>query len=71
MVGEEHTADPPLSVTYSYVVSRDLMRLLLVAAINEWNILAHDMQNAYLTAKYREKYIPLQDLSLDLKKDHV
>ena len=55
LVGGGHTTDPPSSLTYSSVVSRDSVRiLLLVAALNDLNILACDIQNAYLTAKCRE-----------------
>ena len=52
LVGGGHTVDPLSSLTYSSVVSRDSVRiLLLVAAINVLNILACDIQNAYLIAK--------------------
>jgi Reverse transcriptase (RNA-dependent DNA polymerase) len=44
------------SVTYSSVVSRDSVRImLLVAALNELNIRAADVQNAFLTAPNLEK----------------
>ena len=40
---------------YSYVVSRDSFRIALtIVALNGLYILACDIQNAYLTAKFRE-----------------
>ena len=51
-----HKTDPPTSTTYSTVVSRDSIRIiLLVAALNELELLAGDIKNAYLTAPNREK----------------
>ena len=51
-----HKTDAPTSVTYSTVVSRDSVRLiLLIATLNELDILSGDIQNAYLTAPNREK----------------
>ena len=51
-----HLTDPPSSMTYSSVVSRDSVRLaFLVAALNDLNILAGDIQNAYLHAPTKEK----------------
>ena len=56
LVAGGHTTDQPSSLTYSSVVSRDSVRiLLLIAALNDLNVLACDIQNAYLTAKCREK----------------
>jgi len=52
-----HLAEPlPSSITYSTVVARDSIRILLViAALNDLDILATDLQNAYLSAKPRER----------------
>lgn len=51
-----HTTEVPSSLTYSSVVSRESVRIALtVAALNDLDILACDIQNAYLTAKCREK----------------
>ena len=56
MVAGGHTTETPASITYSSVVSRDSVRIaLLIAALNDLRILACDIQNAYLTAKCREK----------------
>ena len=50
-VGDGHKTKPPSSVTYSSVVSRDSVRImLLVAALNDLNIEGADIENAYLTA---------------------
>ena len=51
-----HKTDAPSSVTYSTVVSRDSVRImLLIASLNELDVLSGDVQNAYLTAPNREK----------------
>ena len=51
-----HKTEAPTSVTYSTVVSRDSVRIiLLIAALNDLDILSGDIQNAYLTAPNREK----------------
>lgn len=56
LVGGGHTTVTPSSLTYSSVVSRDSVRILLtVAALNDLDVLACDIQNAYLTAKCRER----------------
>ena len=56
LVGGGHMTTAPTSITYSSVVSRDSVRIALtVAALNGLDILACDIQNAYLTAKCREK----------------
>ena len=52
-----HMTETPASMTYSSVVSRDSVRIaFLVAALNDLEILAIDIQNAYLQAPCREKY---------------
>lgn len=51
-----HLTDTPTAATYSSVVSRDTVRLMfLIAAMNDLDILAADISNAYLNAKPREK----------------
>ena len=56
LVGGGHTTSTPASLTYSSVVSRDSVRICLtIAALNGLDLLACDIQNAYLTAKCREK----------------
>ena len=56
MVAGGHTTETPSSITYSSVVSRDSVRILLtVAALNDIDVLSSDIQNAYLTASCRER----------------
>ena len=51
-----HLTDPPTSMTYSTVVSRESVRIaFLLAALNNLNLLAGDIQNAYLNAPTTEK----------------
>jgi hypothetical protein len=51
-----HKTCAPASATYSTVVERDLVRILLpIAALNVLNILGADAQNAFLTAPDKEK----------------
>ena len=56
LVGDGHKTETPTSVTYSTVVSRDSVRIcLLLAAFNGLEVLAADIENAYLRAPCREK----------------
>jgi hypothetical protein len=51
-----HKTEAPKTLTYSSVVSRDSVRIALVAAaLNDLDILVCDIEGAYLTAKCREK----------------
>jgi hypothetical protein len=51
-----HMTRTPSTLTYSSVVSRDSVRIaLLAAALNDLNILVCDIEGAYLTAKCRER----------------
>ena len=51
-----HTTETPMPLTYSSVVSRDSARIiLLIAAPNRLQVVACDIQNAYLTANCHEK----------------
>ena len=71
LVGGGHQTVTPASITYSSVVSRDSVRIALtVAALNDLDILACDIQNAYLTAKCREKYGQLPGQNLVHKREH-
>ena len=55
-VGDGHKTETPSSVTYSSVVSRDSVRIILMlAALNDLDIEGADIENAYLTAPCREK----------------
>ena len=51
-----HMTEPPSSLTYSSVVSRETVRIALtIAALNDLDIMAADIGNAYLNAPCREK----------------
>ena len=55
LVGGGHTTTAPASITYLYVVSRDSVRIaLIIAALNGLDILTCDVQNYYLTVKFRD-----------------
>jgi len=55
-VAQGNRTDTPASITYSSVVSRDSVRLaFLIAALNDLDLLACDVSNAYLNAPCREK----------------
>ena len=55
LVGGGHTTTAVASITYSSVNSRDSVRITLtIASLNDLDILACDIQNAYLTALCRE-----------------
>lgn len=56
LVAGGHRTDPPTSLTYSSVVSRDSVCIaFLLAALNDLDILAADIGNAYLNAPTQEK----------------
>jgi Reverse transcriptase (RNA-dependent DNA polymerase) len=56
IAGGHSTEVPDSIITYSLVVSRDSVRIaLLIAGLNGLQVMACDIQNAYLTADCREK----------------
>ena len=56
LVAGGHTTDPPKVMTYSSVVSRETVRLALtIAALNDLEVKAGDIMNAYVTAPVTEK----------------
>ena len=56
MVAGGHNITTPTSLTYSSVVSRDSVRISLkISVLNYLKVIAFDIQNAYLTVKFREK----------------
>jgi hypothetical protein len=56
LVAGGHVTDPPKDMTYSSVVSRDTVRLFfLLAALNDLDIRACDVQNAFVQADTKEK----------------
>jgi hypothetical protein len=51
-----HMTDPPASITYASVVSRESVRIaFLIAALNGLDIAAADIGNAYINAPCRER----------------
>ena len=51
-----HTPDPPVPITYSSVVYRGSMRVVfIIAALNDIDVLASNIFNAYLNAPCCEK----------------
>ena len=55
-VGDGHKTETPSSVTYSSVVSRDSVRIILmIAVLNNLEIEGADIEHAYLTAPCKEK----------------
>ena len=51
-----HMTEPPASITYSSVVSRDSARIaFLIAALNDLDVMACAVGNAYFNATCREK----------------
>ena len=56
LVAGGHMTDPPAAATYASVVSRESVRLALtIAALNDLDILAADVKNAYLNAPIKER----------------
>lgn len=56
LVAGGHMTDPPKESTYSSVVSRDSVRIAFtIAALNGLDVLAADVQNAYLNAPTKER----------------
>jgi hypothetical protein len=55
-VADGHLTDPPATLTYASVVSRDTVRIALtMAALHDIEVKTADIQNAYLTAPCTEK----------------
>ena len=55
-VASGHKTEPPLSITYASVVSRESVRIaFMLAALNDLDILSADVQGAYLNAPCKEK----------------
>ena len=51
VVADGHLVETPVSITYSTVVLRDSVRiLLLAAALNDLDVMGADIQNALLSA---------------------
>ena len=71
LVGGVHMTTSPSSITLLSVVSRDSIRIgLNIVALNELDIMACDIQNAYIIAIFREIFGHLQDQNLEKKRAH-
>ena len=71
LVGGGQMTTEPSSITFSSVVSRDLVMIaLIIAALNELDIMTCNIQNAYLTALCREIFGYLRDQDLEKKRAH-
>jgi hypothetical protein len=58
-----HQTDPPKDMTYSSVISRDSIRIaFLVTALNDLDVLAANIQNAYLNAPTSKKVYTITGL---------
>ena len=56
LVAGGHMTDPPVLQTFASVVSRDSIRIgLLLATLNDLNVVTGDLRNAYLNAPCDEK----------------
>lgn len=67
-----HTTETPKSLTYASVVSRESVRIgFLIAALNDLNVLAADIGNAYLNADCREKIFFVAGPEFGSKKGHI
>ena len=56
LVADGHKTKAPSSITYSSVVSRDSVRIaFMIASLNDLQVFACDIGNAYLNAPCREK----------------
>ena len=56
LVADGHTTAPTSSITYSSVVSREIVRIaFLLSSLNYLDIFSCDICNAYLNPKYRDK----------------
>ena len=51
-----HTTEAPATLTYSLVISHNSIQIALtIAALNELEVMACDIQNTYMTADCHEK----------------
>jgi hypothetical protein len=56
LVAGGHTTEAPATITYASVVSRETVRIaLMLAALNDLQVKAGDILNAYITAPVKEK----------------
>lgn len=59
LVAGGHMTDPPSSLTYSSIVSRDSVQIMfLIAALNDLQLLSADIGNAYLNLQIVKRLMP-------------
>ena len=67
-----HTTDPPASITYSSVISRDSAMIeLMIEALNDLYVFAYDISNAYLNAPCCEKIWTKSGPEFDSQQEYV
>ena len=67
-----HVTDVPSRITYSYVVSRDSVRILfIIAALNNLKVLGCDIQNAYLMTPTWEKLRTIAEPVFGSEKGYI
>ena len=67
LVADGHKTKTSSSVTYSSIVARDSVRIcLLLAVLNNLDLLAANIENAYLTAPCRERVWTLGEKNLEV-----
>ena len=70
LVAGVHNTSLLLSITYSSVVTRENVRLkFLIDGLNDLDICACNIANAYPNAPYQEKYGSKKDQNLGVRKD--
>ena len=72
LVADLHKADDPSSISYSSVVSRDNVRICLMAAsLNNLDVFACSIGNAYLNANRSQKLWTIVGTKFDCEKGAV
>ena len=57
LVADEHTTAPKSSITYSSVMSREIIRIVfLLESLNDLDIFACEIGNAHLNTKFRKNF---------------
>ena len=49
-VAEDHMTEAPATIMYARVVTRETVRIVMIAALNDIQVKSADMQNAYVKA---------------------
>ena len=72
LVADGHTTAPPSSITYSSFWFRESVRIaFILESLNELDIFACDIGNAYLNYKYREKLLTEAGTEFGIEKGMV